>query len=68
MNSAKKLQEQLEIEYEILEEYRNIANKISSILVQCKCNEDPIKNLAGLFFNVEKISHIKNDLTVSQMI
>lgn len=65
MNSAKKLQEQLEVEYEIMEEYRNIVDKISSILVHCKYNEDPIKNMAGLFFNVEKIAHVQNDLIVS---
>lgn len=49
----------------ILKEYRNAVDKVSSILDRCKYNEDPIQNLAGLYFNIEKITLVQNDLLVS---
>lgn len=67
MKFAKKIQGQLEGEYEILKAYRNIFDKVSSILVHCRYNEDPINNMAGLFFNLEKITLVQNDLIVSKV-
>lgn len=65
MNSAKNIQKQLEAEYNVLKEYRNAVDKVSSILDRCKYNEDPIQNVAGLYYNVEKITVVQNDLLVS---
>lgn len=65
INSAKIIQEQMEKEYGLLKEYRNAADKVTSILDHCKYNEEPIKNIAGLYFNVEKITLVQNDLLVS---
>lgn len=64
MNSAKAIQKKMDNEFGILKEYRNVADKVSSILDRCKYNEDPIQNLAGLYFNVEKITLVQNDLLV----
>lgn len=64
LNSAKNIQEQLEAEYNVLKEYRNAVDKVSSILDRCKYNEDPIQNVAGLYYNVEKITVVQNDLLV----
>lgn len=64
MNSAKVIQEQLEKQYGLLKEYRSGVDKVSSILDRCKYNEDPINNVAGLYFNVEKITLVQNDLLV----
>lgn len=68
MNSAKVIQEQLEKEYSLLKEYRNSVDKVTSILDRCKYNEDAINNIAGLYFNVEKITLVQNDLLVSNKI
>lgn len=68
MNSVKVIQEELEKEYGLLKEYRSSADKVSSILEHCKYNEDVINNLAGLYFNVEKITLVQNDLLVSNEI
>lgn len=65
MNSAKTIQEQLEKEFGLLKDYKNSVEKVSSILDRCKYTEDPIQNIAGLYFNVEKITLVQNDLLVS---
>lgn len=65
MNSAKIIQEQFEEEYGLLKEYRNVVDKVSSILNRCEYTEDPIQNLAGLYYNIEKVSLVQNDLLVS---
>lgn len=68
MNSAKIIQKQFEEEFSLLKEYRCAVDKVSSILDHCTYKEDPIKNIAGLYFNVEKITLIQNDLLVSNAI
>jgi len=65
MNSAKAIQKKMDDKFGVLKEYRNIVDKVSSILDRCKYNEEPIQNLAGLYFNVEKITLVQNDLLVS---
>jgi len=65
MNSAKAIQKKMDDEFGIFKEYRNAVDKVSSILDRCKYKEDPIQNLAGLYFNVEKITLVQNDLLVS---
>lgn len=67
MNSAKVVQKKMEDEFGLFKEYKSVVNKVSSILDHCKYNEDPIQNLAGLYFNVEKITLVQNDLFVSNV-
>jgi len=67
MNSAKVVQKKMEDEFGLFKEYKSIVDKVSSILDRCKYNEDPIQNLAGLYFNVEKIKLVQNDLFVSNV-
>lgn len=67
MNSAKAIQKKMDDEFGVFKEYRNVFDKVSSILDRCKYNEDPIQNLAGLYFNVEKITLVQNDLLVSDV-
>jgi len=65
MDSAKAVQEQLEEEYGLLKEYKILVDKVSSVLDRCKYNEEPVQNVAGLYYNVEKIALVQNDLLVS---
>jgi len=67
MNSAKAIQKKMENEFSLLKEYRSVVDKVSLILDRCKYKEDPIQNLAGLYFNVEKITLVQNDLLVSNL-
>jgi len=67
MNSAKAIQKKMDEKFGVFKEFRNVADKVSSILDRCKYNEDPIQNLAGLYFNVEKITLVQNDLLVSDV-
>lgn len=68
MNSAKTVQKRLEEKYGMLNEYKNLVDKVSSILDRCKYNEEPVQNIAGLYYNVEKITLAQNDLLVRIMI
>lgn len=68
MNSAKAIQKKMEEEFGLLKEFRDVFDKVSSILDRCKYKEDPIQNLAGLYFNVEKITLVQNDLLVSDIL
>lgn len=65
MGSAKAIQEQLEEECGLLKEYKNLVDKVSSVLDRCKYNEEPVQNVAGLYYNVDKIALVLNDLLVS---
>jgi len=67
MNLAKVVQKKMEDEFGLFKEYKSIVDKVSSILDRCKYKEDPIQNLAGLYFNVEKITLVQNDLFVSNV-
>lgn len=64
-NRAKIIQDQFEEEFVLLKEYRNSVEKVSSILNHSKYYEEPIQNIAGLFYNLEKITLVQNDLLVS---
>jgi len=68
MNSAKAIQKKMDDEFGVFKEYQNMVDKVSSILDRCKYNEDPIQNLAGLYFNIEKITLVQNDLLVSDVL
>lgn len=65
MKSAKTMQEQFEEEFGLLKDYKNSVERVSSILDRCKYTENPIQNVVGLYFNVEKITLVQNDLLVS---
>lgn len=65
LNSAKIIQEQLGEEYKLLKEYKTVVDKVSSILESYKFNEEPVQNIAGLYFNIEKITLVQKNLLVS---
>lgn len=65
INMARIIQEQFEEEYGLLKEYRNLVDKVSSILDRCNYTEDSIQNIAGLYYNIEKLTLVHNDLLVS---
>lgn len=65
LNSAKIIQEQLGEEYNLLKEYKTVVDKVSSILESYKFNEEPVQNIAGLYFNIEKITLVQKNLLVS---
>lgn len=67
LNSAKTIQKLLEEELILLKDHRSVFDKVSSILNRCKYNENPIQNIAELYFNVEKITLVQNDLLVSNL-
>lgn len=65
MKSAKTMQEQFEEEFGLLKDYKSSVERVSSILDRCKYTENLIQNVAELYFNVEKITLVQNDLLVS---
>ncbi|XP_050547988.1 muscle-specific protein 300 kDa-like, partial [Daktulosphaira vitifoliae] len=65
-NLAKEILKEKENIIEYLKKYKHTVEKILSIINFNKLNEEPINNLAGLYFNVEKISLIQNDFQRQQ--
>lgn len=65
LNSAKSQRSQLEIDADAWKEYGQLHEKVRNILGRVKFSDEPVSNLAGLHFNMQKISHALNDVQVS---
>lgn len=65
LNSAKSQRAQLEQDGEVWKSYCQMNDKIKTILERIQFNDEPVANLAGLHFNMQKIGHAKNELKVS---
>lgn len=64
-NSAKSQRLRFEQDLDIWKEYRQMLEKIKNILARIQLKDEPVSNLAGLHFNLQKIAHALNDLQVS---
>lgn len=65
LNSAKSQKAQLEQDAELWKEYLQILDKVKSVVARTKFVDEPVSTLAGLQFNIQKISHALNDIQVS---
>lgn len=65
LNSAKAQRTKLEKDLDNWKEYRQLCDKIKTILSRIQVLDEPVTNLAGLHFNKQKIAHALNDIQVS---
>lgn len=64
--AAKTQREQLERDASAWKEYAQLAERVKSVLARASYDAgEPVKDLAGLQFSVQKITHALNDLKVS---
>lgn len=68
LNSAKSRKAQLEQDAEIWKDYCHALDKVKAVIERTKFVDEPVTTLAGLHFNIQKISHALNDIQVSQKI
>lgn len=64
LNSAKSQRAQLEQDAEIWKDYCQILDKVKAVIARTKFVDEPVSTLAGLHFNIQKISHALNDIQV----
>lgn len=65
LNSAKSQRAQLEQDAEIWKDYCQTLDKVKAVIGRTKFTDEPVTTLAGLHFNIQKISHALNDIQVS---
>lgn len=65
LNSAKSQRIQLEQDAEVWKQYAQLYAKVQNILLRAKFTDEPVSNLAGLHFALQKIAHAINDVQVS---
>lgn len=65
LNSAKSQRAQLEQDAEMWKDYCQTLDKVRSVLARTKFTDEPVSTLAGLHFNIQKITHALNDIQVS---
>lgn len=64
LNSAKSQRAQLEQDAEIWKDYCQTLDKVRSVIARTRFVDEPVSTLAGLHFNIQKISHALNDIQV----
>lgn len=64
LNSAKSQRAQLEQDAEMWKDYCQILDKVKSVLARSQFTDEPVTTLAGLHFNIQKITHALNDIQV----
>jgi len=62
LSAAKKLRTRLEQNLERWKEYEQLLEKVRAILERAQVSDEPVTNLAGLQFNLDKFVHALNDL------
>lgn len=65
LNAAKAQRTKLEKDLDNWREYRQLCDKVKTILSRIQVFDEPVTNLAGLHFNKQKITHALNDIQVS---
>lgn len=68
LNSAKSQQALLEQNADIWKDYCQILDKIKAVIARTKFVDEPVSTLAGLHFNIQKITHALNDIQVCTII
>lgn len=64
LNLAKSQRSKLEQDLDNWKEYRQLCEKVKTILSRIQVSDEPVTNLAGLHFNMQKITHALNDIQV----
>lgn len=67
LNSAKSQKAQLEQDAEIWKDYCQTLDKVKAVISRTKFTDEPVSTLAGLHFNIQKITHALNDIQVSTL-
>ncbi|XP_074030429.1 muscle-specific protein 300 kDa isoform X10 [Leptinotarsa decemlineata] len=67
LNSAKSQRAQMEQDAEIWKDYCQTLDKVKAVLSRTKFTDEPVSTLAGLHFNIQKISHALNDIQNQQL-
>jgi len=67
LNSARSRRAQLEQDAEIWRDYCQTVDKVKSVLARTQFSDEPVTSLAGLHFNIQKITHALNDIHVSHL-
>ncbi|XP_066158002.1 muscle-specific protein 300 kDa isoform X10 [Euwallacea fornicatus] len=62
VNSAKSQKAQLEQDAEIWKGYLKVLDKVKALIARSKFSDEPVATLAGLQFNIQKITHAINDI------
>lgn len=65
LDAAKRQRNQLEENLVNWKQYQQLLEKIQGVLSRAQVTEEPVNNLAGLQFNLQKTVHALNDLRVS---
>lgn len=65
LNSAKSQKAQLEQDAEIYKDYCQSLDKVKSVIARTKFTDEPVSTLAGLHFNIQKLTHALSDVQVS---
>lgn len=65
LNLAKSRQAQLEQDAEIWKYYQQSLDKVKATLARAQFTDEPVTTLAGVHFNIQKITHAQNDTEVS---
>ncbi|XP_060527804.1 muscle-specific protein 300 kDa isoform X12 [Cylas formicarius] len=67
LNSAKSQRAQLEQDVEIWKDYCQVLDKVKALIARTKFTDEPVSTLAGLHFNIQKITHALNDIQNQQV-
>ncbi|XP_044734627.1 nesprin-1 [Chrysoperla carnea] len=67
LNLAKSRRAQLEQDAEIWKDYCQILDKVRHAIALSQFTDEPVTTLAGLHFNIQKISHALNDIQNQQL-
>lgn len=65
LDAAKRQRNELEENLANWKQYQQLLEKIKGVLSRAQVTEEPVSNLAGLQFNLQKTMHALNDLKVS---
>lgn len=60
-------QAQLEQDVEVWRDYVQSLEKVRATLARAQFTDEPVSNLAGVQFNIQKISHAQTDTEVRYM-
>lgn len=64
LNLAKSRQAQLEQDSEVWKDYQTSLDKVRATLARAQFSDEPVTTLAGIQFNIQKITHAQNDTQV----
>lgn len=65
LNSAKSQRLQLDQDMELWKDYVQRREKVKVIIVRLQWSDEPVSNIAGIHYNIQKLLHIKQEMQVS---